>query len=110
MKRPIQLMLLSFSLITCSALAQSFVIPKEMSQIDRKRFELFETFQLRDVCGDRDLERLAACGVNTVRGYTIEEPAIMREKLNQAHRLSMKMIVIEWMPHHGDNKNKEGVI
>jgi hypothetical protein len=97
-------------LLTGSTLAQSFVIPEGMSETGRKRFERFETFQIKGVCGDRDLDRLAKLGVNTVRGYTIDEPEEMRKKLDHANRLGMKMIVSEWMPHHGDNKNKEGVV
>jgi hypothetical protein len=32
----------------------------------------------------------------------------MRAKLDEAHRLGLKVIVSEWMPHHGANKNHEG--
>jgi len=49
-------------------------------------------------------------GVNTVRGYTIGDADEMRSKLDHAHRLGIKMIVSEWMPHHGENKNKDGVV
>lgn len=91
-----------------SVLAQSFVLPTDLSEADRQRFERFSTFQIKGVCGDRDMDRLAKHGVNTVRGYTIEEPAVMREKLDQADRLGLKMIVSEWMPHQGENKSKEG--
>lgn len=97
-------------LFMSAATAQSFVLPDDMSETDRKRFERFETFQIKGVCGDRDLERLAKLGVNTVRGYTIAAPEVMREKLDHAHALGIKMIVSEWMPHHGENTNKEGVI
>ena len=93
----------------CAALAQSFVAPKTLSEIERKRFQRFETFQIRGVCGDRDLERLAKMGVNTVRGYTIPSPEEMRAKLDEAHRLGLKMVVSEWMPHHGKNKSRDGV-
>ena len=92
------------------AVARSFVVPEGMSETQRQRFERFETFQIKGVCGDKDLDRLAKLGVNTVRGYTIEEPAVMREKLDHAQRLGMKMIVSEWMPHHGENKNKQGQV
>ena len=81
-----------------------------MSAIERKRFERFESFQIKGVCGESDMERLARLGVNTVRGYTLGEPEIMRKKLDDAHRLGMKMIVSEWMPHHGKNKSKDGVL
>ncbi len=110
MKSPAPLTLFYIFLLTCPAFGRSFDIPKDLSESEQKRFKLFESFQIRGVCGDRDLERLARIGVNTVRGYTIEEPAVMREKLDRAHRLGMKMIVSEWMPHHGDNKNNQGVI
>ncbi len=97
-------------LLTCSTFAYSFVMPAGLSEAERERLERFETFQIKGVCGDRDLDRLATLGVNTVRGYTIEKPAVMRAKLDHAHRLGMKMIVSEWMPHHGENKNKEGIV
>jgi hypothetical protein len=93
-------------LFTSATLATSFVIPKGLSAPERKRFERFDSFQIRGVCGEGDLERLAKLGVNTVRGYTLGEPEIMRRKLDQVHRLGMKMIVSEWMPHHGKNKGK----
>lgn len=96
------------ALFTCSAVAQSFVLPEGLSETDRKRLERFEKFQIKGVCGDRDLDRLAALGVNTVRGYTIPDAETMRQKLDHAHSLGMKMIVSEWMPHHGENKSKEG--
>jgi hypothetical protein len=96
-------------LIACSAaLAQSFVLPAGLSAAERKRFEPFTSFQIKGVCGDRDLDRLATLGVNTVRGYTIPEPEAARAKLDHAHRLGMKMILSEWMPHHGKNKGKDG--
>jgi len=90
------------------AIGAPFVLPEGMSDTDRKRFERFEAFQIKGVCGDRDMDRLAKLGVNTVRGYTLEEPEIMIRKLDHAHRLGMKMIVSEWMPHHGENKNQKG--
>ncbi len=105
-----RLTLLFTLLLTASTFGQSFVLPEGMSETDRKRFERFETFQIKGVCGDRDLDRLATLGVNSVRGYTIDEPREMLKKLDHANRLGMKMIVSEWMPHHGDNKNKEGVV
>ena len=76
--------LLGILLLSCPAFAQSFVIPKGMSEAERVRFKRFETFQIKGVCGDQDLERLAKYGVNTLRGYTIGEPTIMREKLDHA--------------------------
>lgn len=110
MHKTTPLALVGILLFASSTFAQSFVLPEGTSEADRKRFARFETFQIKGVCGDRDLARLSKLGVNTVRGYTIAEPAVMREKLDEAHRLGMKMIVSEWMPHHGENKNKEGVI
>jgi hypothetical protein len=104
----VKLILLIALLLPIPAIAGPFVIPEGMSGSDRKRFEFFETFQIKGVCGDRNMDRLATLGVNTVRGYTLEEPQIMREKLDHAHRLGMKMIVGEWMPHHGKNETKEG--
>jgi hypothetical protein len=97
-------------LLTGSTIAKPFVLPEGMSETDRKRFERFENFEIKGVCGDSDLERLSTLGVNTVRGYTIGEPEEMRKKLDRAKSLGMKMIVSEWMPHQGENKNKDGVI
>jgi hypothetical protein len=97
-------------LLTSSAVARSFVIPEGASTMERKRFECFESFQIKGVCGEGDTKRLVTLGVNTVRSYTLGEPEIMRKKLDDAHRLGMKMIVSEWMPHHGQNKNKDGVL
>ncbi len=95
-------------LLTSSVIARSFVVPDGLSGIAHKRFERFESFQIKGVCGDSDMDRLARLGVNTVRGYILGEPEIMRKKLDDAHRLGMKMIMSEWMPHHGKNKGKEG--
>jgi hypothetical protein len=95
-------------LLTSPAIANSFVIPEGMSTVERKRFERFQSFQIKGVCGENDRKRLASLGVNTVRGYTFGEPEVMREKLDDTHRLGMKMIISEWMPHHGQNKTKKG--
>ena len=95
-------------LLTSPAIARSFVVPDGMSGIERKRFERFGSFQIKGVCGESDMRRLSTLGVNTVRGYTLGEPEIMRKKLDEARRLGMKMIVSEWMPHHGKNKNRDG--
>ncbi len=108
MKTTIRIASLGLFLLASSAPARPFTIPEGMSATDRDRFERFENFQIKGVCGDRDLGRLATLGVNTVRGYTIEEPEVMKKKLDHAERLGMKMIVSEWMPHHGENKSKEG--
>jgi hypothetical protein len=54
------------------------------------------------------MDRLAEFGVNTVHGYTIEEPAVTRQKLDRADRLGLKMIVSEWMPHQGENEKRKG--
>ncbi len=97
-------------LMLCTVGVRAFVLAEGVSETDRKRFERFENFQIKGVCGDADLDRLAKLGVNTVRGYTIQEPEVMRAKLDHVDRLGMKMIVSEWMPHQGENKNNEGVI
>lgn len=110
MNKTIRITLLGALLLTCSALANSFVLPESTSAADRKKFQRFETFQIKGVCNEDDLERLPRLGVNTVRGYTIGEPGEMKGRLDRAHRAGLKVIVSEWMPHHGDNKNKEGII
>jgi hypothetical protein len=102
--------LLSFLLLASPAFAYSFVIPQGLSDAQRARFKCFESFQIKGVCGDGDFERLSRLGVNTVRGYTIAKPEAMRAKLDRANQLGMKMILSEWMPHHGDNKNSDGHI
>lgn len=89
-------------------MAAPFVIPEGLPDDSRKRFERFETFRIKGVCGDTDLDRLASYGVNTVRGYTFRNPEKTRQKLDHAQRLGMKMIIGEWMPHHGENKTKQG--
>lgn len=93
-----------------SAVAQSFVMPEGLSEIQRERFKRFETFHIKGVCNDSDLDRLASLGVNTVRGYTIPSAEAMRAKLDHAHRLGIKVVVSEWMPHHGKNKNRDGSV
>jgi hypothetical protein len=108
MKPAILFALLGILLLASSAPGQSFVLPAGLSDVQRKRFQPFTTFQIKGVCGDKDLDRLATLGVNTVRGYTIGSPDVMRQKLDHAHRLGIKMILSEWMPHHGENRNNEG--
>jgi len=87
---------------------QSFQLPAGLSELERKRFERFTSFHIKGVCGDRDLDRLARLGVNTVRGYSIPTVEETRAKLDHAHRLGLKMIVSEWMPNHGANKHRGG--
>jgi hypothetical protein len=95
-------------LLTAPVAAHAFTLSEGMSEVERKRFHRFETFKIKGVCGDTDLDRLAKLGVNTVRGYTIAEPTEMLKKLDHAHRLGMKMVVSEWMPHQGENKDRKG--
>ncbi len=102
--------LLASLLLAGSAFAQSFVVPKDLPEIERKRFERFKTFQIKGVCGDSDLDRLSKLGVNTVRGYTISSPEDVLEKLDHAHRLGMKMVVSEWLANQGKNKNRDGSV
>ncbi len=102
------LTLLGILLSVSFAMARSFVLPADMSETDRERFKRFETFEIKGVCGDQDLDRLAKLGVNTVRGYSISDPDAMRKKLDHAQSLGMKMIVSEWMPNQGENKHKKG--
>jgi len=94
--------------LASSLFAQSFVMPPGLSEIERTRFERFDKFHIKGVCNDNDLERLAKIGVNTVRGYTIPSIKEMTAKLDRAHRLGIKMVVSEWMPHHGKNKSRDG--
>ncbi len=108
MQTKLRFTLLTSLLLSTTAFAQSFVMPKDLSALEIKRYERFQNFQIKGVCGDGDLDRLAKLGVNTVRGYTISSSEVMREKLDHAQRLGMKMVVSEWMPHHGENKGKDG--
>jgi hypothetical protein len=109
MKFTARLLTLGLVFLIVSPSARSFTIPEDASETFRERFARFATFRIQGVCGDRDLERLATLGVNTVRGYTLGTPEEMRKKLDHAHRLGLKMIVSEWMPHQGRNTNKEGL-
>lgn len=98
-------------LLACAAHAGPFVLPNGVSDTDRKRLERFQSFQIRGVCGDQDLESLVGTGVNTVRGYTIPAAKAMQpmiDKLDLAQRLGLKMVLSEWMPHHGENKSNDG--
>lgn len=104
----IRLTLLLTLFLSGSILASPFVMPAGLSEAEKNRFKRFETFHIKGVCNEDDLERLAKLGVNAVRGYTLGEPKEMKEKLDYAHRLGIKMIVSEWMPHHGENKNNDG--
>jgi len=110
MYKSTSLTLLGILMLAGSTIAKPFVLPEGTSETDRKRFERFENFEIKGVCGDSDIDRLSTLGVNTVRGYTIGEPKEMVKKLDHAQSLGMKMIVSEWMPHQGENKNKEGLI
>lgn len=85
-----------------------FVMPSGLSAEERSRFEPFLSFRINGVCGTEDLDRLKSFGVNTVRGYTIPSGPEMREQLDRVHGLGMKMVVSEWMPHHGSNKGDHG--
>ncbi|MDX6765294.1 MAG: hypothetical protein SFU85_00725 [Candidatus Methylacidiphilales bacterium] len=108
MKATTPLTFLTLLLLATSAFSYSFVLPEGMTEVERQRFGRFKSFQIKGVCNEDDLPRLARLGVNTVRGYTIGEPKEMKERLDRAHALGLKVIVSEWMPHHGENKNKEG--
>jgi len=91
-----------------AAPAGTFVPPAGLSEIERQRFARFESFQIKGVCNDTDLERLATLGVNTVRGYKIASVPATLATLDRAHRLGMRVVVSEWMPHQGPNKNRDG--
>jgi len=103
----IRLMLAPLTLLTSASLA-GFEIPETLSAEQAARFKPFESFHIKGVCGEGDYERLSSFGVNTVRGYTISSPETMRAKLDEVHSYGMKMIVSEWMPHHGENKGDNG--
>ena len=100
--------LLGLLCLAISSPAQIFTVPKDSTEPERKRLARFESFQIRGVCGDRDLERLASLGVNTVRGYSIPSVEETCAKLDAAHRVGIKMVVSEWMPHQGKNKGRDG--
>ncbi len=99
---------LAAALSTFAPATAQFQVPDTLSPEQALRFERFESFQIKGVCGDRDLERLASFGVNTVRGYTIPSAEAMLRKLDEAHSLGIKFVVSEWMPHHGENKARNG--
>lgn len=94
-----------------AASAGPLVLPEGFSDVQRQRFERFKTFHINGVCGDSDLESLIGTGVNTVRGYTIPPAANIKpmlDKLDNAKRLGLMVVVSEWMPHHGENKDRDG--
>jgi len=68
------------------------------------RFEKFQNFQIKGICGTARLDLATAYGANTLRTYT--PPS--REQLDQYQRLGFKVIVGIWMPHHGENAGKTG--
>ncbi len=69
------------------------------------RYERFDGWMIRGVCGTSHLDLAARFGVNTVRGYTIKtEDGSTRAVLDEAHALGIRVIVSEWMPHQGENK------
>ncbi|MEN0019660.1 MAG: hypothetical protein AAF747_02125 [Planctomycetota bacterium] len=73
------------------------------------RYEIFDNFRINGVCGTSNLELAKQFGINTIRGYTInlrEDGTI--KTLDEAHALGMKVIVSEWMPHHGENTGRDG--
>ena len=97
--------------LSASALAGgSFVIPEGLNEAQRARLERFKTFQIKGVCNDYDMDRLVTFGVNTVRGYTIPGGETTKAQLDHAHRIGMKVILGEWMPHHGKNKGNNGTV
>ncbi|MEO1510471.1 MAG: hypothetical protein AAFU70_00200, partial [Planctomycetota bacterium] len=55
--------LMALSWIATDAHAQ-FRVPATLSPERAARFERFESFRIRGVCGVRDLERLSRFGVN----------------------------------------------
>ncbi len=95
-------------LLAGTTLAAPFVLPPGVSETSRKRLERFESFQIRGVCNDRDLQSLVGTGVNTVRGYSIRDPKVTLEKLDLARQLGLKLIISEAMNHQGTNKRKDG--
>jgi hypothetical protein len=95
-------------LLSGLAWAAPLALPADLPEASRKRFDVFQSFRIKGVCGDRDLESLAGTGVNTVRGYSIPSAQVARDKLDRAQRLNLKMIVSEFMPHQGPNKGRDG--
>ena len=85
-----------------------FRVPASLPPEQAVRFERFKSFRINGVCGDRDIERLASFGVNTIRGYTISKPEEMLSRLDRYEELGLKMVISEWMPHHGENKDHRG--
>ncbi|MEM7756207.1 MAG: hypothetical protein AAF297_11290, partial [Planctomycetota bacterium] len=95
------------AIIVSTAVAQ-FKVPDALTEEQAARFERFESFRINGVCGVRDLDRLQRFGVNTVRGYTIPSGEETRTLLDDLHTRGMKLVVSEWMPHHGENKGRGG--
>lgn len=108
MPHPRILATLALALVPIAPVAAQFRTPDTLTPEQALRFERFEDFQIKGVCGVRDLERLASFGVNTVRGYTIPNAEETLRTLDEAHSLGLKVVVSEWMPHHGENKSRNG--
>ena len=87
-----------------------FRVPEGLTPERAARFERFESFRINGVCnaGAGDLDRLGRFGVNTIRGYTIPSGEETRGLLDELHRRGMTLVVSEWMPHHGENKGRDG--
>jgi hypothetical protein len=66
------------------------------------RFEKFQNFQIKGICGTARLDLASDYGANTIRTYT--PPS--REQLDKYQRLGLKVIVGIWMPHDGENSGK----
>jgi hypothetical protein len=81
----------------------------DLSQLDASvdtnraaRYEIFQNFKIKGICGDVRLDLATAWGANTIRTYT--PPS--REQLDKFQKLGLKVIFGIWMPHQGENGGK----
>jgi hypothetical protein len=66
------------------------------------RYEIFENFKIKGICGDVRLDLATSWGANTIRTYT--PPS--RKQLDQFQGMGLKVVVGIWMPHQGENPGK----
>jgi hypothetical protein len=93
------------NLFTPMAGALDYARLKQSAEPQRAaRYEQFERFQIKGICGTTRIDLAAGYGANTIRTYV--PPT--REQLDKYQRIGLKVIVGIWMPHHGENMGKDG--
>ena len=98
------------ALITLSAHAIDLEkLTENLTPEQAARYEVFNNFYINGVCGENRLDLAQSFGINTIRGYTVNiKNGSTKRTLDEAHSRGMKVILSEWMPHHGENKDRNG--